>query len=327
MPKFTLKIIRIFTFFQFLHVGISSAQINLVPNPSFEDTIACPYSLDRIYFSTSWHSCRGTPDFFNACSFTGTQVPNSGFGYQNPHSGNAMAGVMTYLNPLNPDGPNYREFIICELDSFLQIGNKYYFSFFTNYSHYHPNQAVASDNIGLKFSTVNFDSINIAPITNSALIWSTQIITDSINWIKFSGQFIADSAYKYLLLGNFFDDNNTDTISYTNIPEGAYYYIDDICLSRDSIYNESWTTITIIPKETNNILIYPNPSNGNFKVKLDQEINRIEVYNSIGMLVAISEPNTNEINCKFELSEGIYSINLLGIKFSLSKKICITSKN
>jgi len=322
-----VKCLLIYISIQFLISENARSQTNLVPNPSFEDTLSCPYSLDRLYFSDSWHSCRGTPDYFNACSWTGTQVPNSVFGYQVPHSGNAFAGVMTYLNPNNPDGPDYREYIICELDSVLQIGEKYYFSFFTNYSHYHPNQAVASNNIGLTFSTVLYDSINNAPITNSARIWSSQIITDTVNWLKFSGSFQADSAYKYLLLGNFFDDNHTDTITYTNIPEGAYYYLDDICISRDSVYNETWTSSQSNISINNDFLIFPNPSNGSFRVISDYKINKIEIYDCLAKLVSSSKPNSFEYNSNLNLSEGIYFIKITCNSFSITKKISITSKN
>jgi gliding motility-associated-like protein len=46
-----------------------------------------------------------------------------------------------------------------------------------------------------------------------------------------TGAFVADSAYEYVCIGNFFDDMNTDTISLTPTSQFAYYYIDGINVS------------------------------------------------------------------------------------------------
>jgi len=47
--------------------------------------------------------------------------------------------------------------------------------------------------------------------------------------------FFSDSSYRYITIGNFFDDANTAFIPIPggNAPE-SYFYIDDICLSDDS---------------------------------------------------------------------------------------------
>lgn len=60
----------------------SLAQTNLVPNPRFRYTIRCPLILTQIEWCTYWFNFGNTPDCFNACSPTGTNVPNNSFGYQ-----------------------------------------------------------------------------------------------------------------------------------------------------------------------------------------------------------------------------------------------------
>ncbi|MBK5286545.1 MAG: hypothetical protein JJE25_14195 [Bacteroidia bacterium] len=40
---------------------------NLVTNPSFEDTVACPFGASQLNFATGWSSYWGTPDYFNLC--------------------------------------------------------------------------------------------------------------------------------------------------------------------------------------------------------------------------------------------------------------------
>ncbi|MBK7390076.1 MAG: hypothetical protein IPI23_13700 [Bacteroidetes bacterium] len=37
---------------------------NLVPNPSFEDTINCPFSVNQFAYCDHWNKYRETPDYF-----------------------------------------------------------------------------------------------------------------------------------------------------------------------------------------------------------------------------------------------------------------------
>nr|MBK9651722.1 hypothetical protein [Bacteroidota bacterium] len=71
------------------------ARINLVPNPSFEDTLGCPqFYPDLNGKVVDWYSFRGTPDYFNICS-SGCGYNNQ-TGYQLPRTGVAYVGVATY---------------------------------------------------------------------------------------------------------------------------------------------------------------------------------------------------------------------------------------
>src|SRR5947208_1800729 len=86
-----------------LTCGVCIGQ-NLVPNPSFEDTVHCPAtSLQNfIDLSSSWYSARASPNYFNSCvsdSIGLWDVPRNGFGYQLPATGNAYSGLYTYGNP------------------------------------------------------------------------------------------------------------------------------------------------------------------------------------------------------------------------------------
>src|SRR3972149_1459638 len=73
---------------------------------------------------------------------------------------------------------------------------------------------------------------------------SLNIITDIKNWTLISGEYIAVGGEKYLTIGNFRNDANTqrDTIN-PNAPwwNSAYYYIDDV-----SVYcvDSGYTTAT-----------------------------------------------------------------------------------
>lgn len=63
------------------------AQVNLVPNPSFEDTVSCPNYANQIDKAVGWHASRNTPDYFNGCDWltSNQSVPNNFRGYQYAH--------------------------------------------------------------------------------------------------------------------------------------------------------------------------------------------------------------------------------------------------
>jgi len=182
---------------------------NLVPNPSFEQYDTCPNSISQVDFVLGWSSFGNTPDYWNACSSV-MNVPNTQAGFQNAFDGNAFCGIYTYSSGTTGT-PNYREYIGVQLVSPLIIGQKYYVSFKIN----KPNNLECATNyFGALFSTVPFTETNLPPINITPQIIEPQIITDTINWTNISGAFIADSTYKYIILGNFYSDSNTDTILY-----------------------------------------------------------------------------------------------------------------
>src|SRR5690349_11568305 len=77
----------------------SSFAQNLVQNPSFEDTISCPTSIDQLFKAINWYSFRDSPEYFHECDNPingAVGVPENSFGYQYPHSGSAYAGIIPY---------------------------------------------------------------------------------------------------------------------------------------------------------------------------------------------------------------------------------------
>ncbi len=255
-----MKLLKVFLLL-LLFSPLVRAQLNLVPNPSFEDTVYCPFGTNQFDACANWLNFGNSPDYFNACTYLG--LPNSVFGFQYAHSGNAYAGAAFYRGPNTPNSPNYREPIGIELLSNLIIGQKYFVSFFVVNAAIN-NGSIACNKQGINFYTVPFDSCCAPPLINTAKFYSDSILTDTINWTKINGSFIADSAYKYLSISNFFDDNNTDTLitSPFSIPYHAYYYIDDVCVTTDSLFNDTWTGLNQLEGKTDIIDIFPNPSNG-----------------------------------------------------------------
>jgi len=308
-----------FTFFTF-HVF---SQTNLVPNPSFEDTIACPSGPDEMYNSNGWSSYRDSPEYFNTCaSSPAVDVPYNWGGYQQPASGNAYAAFATYASAL----PNYREYVGRQLLSSLNIGTKYYVSIKVGLSIGSSADAnCASDKIGAMFSTVAYSVFNPAPITNNPPIYTDSTITDSMNWTRIFGSFICDSTYSYIIIGNFFDDNNTDTMKfYSTFSDAAYYYLDDVCVSTDSLFalNYDYTGIT---ENNSNITfaIYPNPAQDYFFIENKKETYNLKIYDALGQKIYFKE-NINDKHFLVDLKNfntGFLFINIISENYNYNYKL------
>ncbi len=236
---------------------------NLIPNPGFEIYDTCP--TFGVQTPMDWTMIEHTPDYSNSCAPVGSySVPINYFGYQQAHSGCAFEGFWFY----DSFGPsNWREFLQGKLDSTLIIGDKYYFSFQINLSDGYPYVWSGMNKIGFKLSTSSFGlgDDGSPAVDNTATFYSDSIVSDTANWISINGSIIADSAYKYITLGCFFDDQH---IQFDTIKGGprycSYYFFDDICLSHDSLSCIGVTQQCYVPNyihnawETN-IYVSPNP--------------------------------------------------------------------
>lgn len=315
-PDTLLGVLTLLFMFLFSHSAYS--QINLVPNPSFEDTIQCPDAMADITYSIGWNSFNETPDYFHLCSSSPSySIPNNGWGSQLPASCDAYVGFWAYVSG-TPDG---REYIGRQLSSPMIIGQKYFVSFKISLA---EGSNCATDKVGVLFSTISYSQSNPINVNNSPHIYTSAIVSDTTNWIAFSGFFIADSAYQYIIIGNLFDDSNTDTTilkpPYVIFGYEAYYYLDDICVSSDSITCNPFSLVCNVGIKENNIentiSIFPNPNNGTMTVKYvlaENQKGRFEIYNVVGIKVTdyILQSNTETLSVsQSDLNEGIYFYRL-----------------
>lgn len=96
-----MNAIKIFLLLLFF-ASVGNDQINLVPTPSFEDTVSCPSFIDNMLVQ-NWSSFGNIPDYYFGCSTTGMIVPNAVFGFQYANIGKAFCGVITYLKGNHPN--------------------------------------------------------------------------------------------------------------------------------------------------------------------------------------------------------------------------------
>ena len=103
------------------------AQQNLVPNPSFEDTLLI--SGQNFYLEhhiTNWNGGRG---YFNANQVGSFgSVPSNDVGYQYPRTANAYCGIYTYAKYTSP----IRQYIQTKLKQNLVYNKIYKVSFYVS---------------------------------------------------------------------------------------------------------------------------------------------------------------------------------------------------
>lgn len=245
------------------------AQGNLVPNSSFEEVDTCPCNPGFLPGGKPlhWEKWNQSPDYFNACiqqscAFdTLLDVPMNGFGFQQAYDGEGYVGMGAY------DGnADFREYVGCELLEPLAIGQSYQVSFYTNvaFGGNYWSPSWACNNMGVLFTmepnvwTGNWDDPPFA-LRNYAHLHSAEIISDTANWIQVSGSFVADSAYGYMVLGNFFSDALTDTVHVVPGPSlGAYYFVDGVCVTRGG--SQSCAPVGLQEQDAAHFRVFPAPA-------------------------------------------------------------------
>ncbi|MBL7920422.1 MAG: T9SS type A sorting domain-containing protein [Bacteroidia bacterium] len=321
----------------------TKAQQNLVPNHSFEIKDTCPdntYPDSPAHFAKDWFEIRNSPDYFTVCNNINPNynVPNNSFGFQCPANGSSYLGLYTFVSPTLNGCVN--ELAAAKLNDSLVKNTKYYISYkvvSSNGITGFPMQYATSKQ-GMKLFTkkptyVNgFSNDNY--VNNFSQIYTSLVISDTLNWTTTKASFIADSNYKYVSIGSFFNYGGSDTtkVYSGNGIHSAYYYFDDICLSTDSLTcNINVQSQCVIytalndynRKNSGEVSVHPNPSNGYFYIKgiknnlkwelLDIESNIIRSGN-------ISKDEHIKIN---DLPESVYVLQLYTEEGVLRKKIIV----
>ena len=299
-----------FTLVLFFIVKFSFSQ-NLVPNWSFEIFDTCPNYYNEINLSTGWSSYSQSPDYFNSCgSLMG--VPMNDVGFQYAKTGNAYAGFISFGRVRN-----YREVVGTQLMNPLTITQKYFVSFYVARAFDSANPSAnakaanaASNKIGARFSTVQYDNsafnTDAVPIDNRAQVFTDSVIIDTLNWVKISGSFIADSAYQYVCFGNFFTDSATTYIRLDSNATFAYYYIDDIYVSTDSL--------TDVKENNENVFvnIFPNPTINVLHIVINSYPSvKLAIYSALGEQIFKDYINQGETDIDISnYSKGVYFLQI-----------------
>lgn len=298
---------------------IAFCQINLVPNPSFEQYSQCPISTSGIEYAINWFNpTQHSPDYFNTCSISGDySIPNNFFGVQTAKTGSAYVGIGTACYN------GHREYISTQLIDTLESGKTYHVEFFLSLS---DSSNYATDDIGIYFSNTpmnvnTIDSLNLSPQFENQ---EGNLLNDKINWYKIQTTYIATGGELFIILGNFKGSKTTDSVFVNNGGElsnpnysGAYYYLDDVSVV-DS-------TSTSIKELKDNKGFYIKQTNDELKIILNDKTQNIQIIDTQGKMVYSNNIiTTNYLTISIDnFTTGIYVIRVLQNSKVKTQKILI----
>ena len=233
---------------------------NLVPNPSFEETRACPKDCDYIGGVVSWNLFPNfSADYFHRCAnvfqtieyrrrflreeILNFSVPRSMFGYQEAHSGDAYAGIsmcnealaVKLLRPLVKDSVYQVEFFVSLADS-SNVGTRHFGMYFSE-TPIRP----ALDN---KFLISNFILDGPPQIQNPR----DRFLTDTANWTPITGFYTSKGGEQYIAIGGFYEyhdslvqrirsDRPLAKVYRSREKQLGYYFVDDVSVVP---YGKEW---------------------------------------------------------------------------------------
>ncbi len=266
---------------------------NMVPNAGFEETDTCTFGIGASAIH-DWYSAYLTFDHMQACQSYGAinGLPMNTFTYQHPFEGNSCVGLFTY----HTDGSSeQREWIMVPLVEPMVYGQIYYCSFRANAAFggnaQYPTIWLANSNVGILFTTYDrhwyAGDPYPAPL-NQAHVLYPQVLADTVGWTLVSGSFVADSAYQYLMIGNFFSNALTDTLHFADpnsvfpwYPRG-YTLIDAVCVSPNPAGCDLGQGVSDISGE--GLALFPNPAKDQVVVA-GRSGARLQVMDAVGRSV------------------------------------------
>ena len=150
-------------------------------------------------------------------------------------------------------------------------------------------------------------------VSNNPIAFSDSIFADSLGWNKVKLSFIATGNYDYLILGNFFDDLQTDTLNLGQFNLHSYYFIDDVCLSLDSSYCSINTGFTMPVQQQVCIVenyYFSSENTLMLKFKENTNIKNIEIYTIQGQFFKKISTHDNEIAVEISRSK-LYLVKVI----------------
>lgn len=294
---------------------------NLVPNPSFEDTLQCPYG-DYGSIANWINPTTASPDAFNSCSAGNYYVPNNVYGNRTAKEGFGYIGIHSSVG-----GNNYREYIQVQLINSLQANQKYCVKFFVCLT---DSASYAVNDIGAYFSNTQISST-----LNQVLPYTPQAknnpvlnpLTQRNIWQAVTDSFIAQGGEQYITIGNFKDDASVDTSSVSGGSSWAtgYYYIDSVFVGLCSTLNG----VDEIEAFDNSLQVFPNPTSNLLNiVSSTVNINKILLVDGVGNVVLSKDcgvlSNKKEIPIDVtNIAKGVYHLKVYSTNNYAIRKLII----
>lgn len=228
----------LFLFILSIRIEIGICQ-NLVPNWSFEENndsctdMIAPGFFENVNFwlpkrtlqgSGYSNATFGTPDYYSSCfANPSDRPPNNGFGFQYPYHLNSFVGI-----GIDTSQVWGREAIRIELFEALKPNTCYHGEFYCNL---YNGAGFVFNKLGMCLSVDSFPMLLDGSIGYpTPQISVNTYLTDTANWVKVEGDFMANGGEKWLTIGWLFDFTQ---ISFESIVGGSgssftYYNLDAV---------------------------------------------------------------------------------------------------
>lgn len=218
---------------------------NLVPNPGFEEYLACPIGFNTSpeqFRVSAWRSpTLGTPDLFHTCSWGEADVPNNWAGNSEAYEGRGYAGIYVWMNypfavaPFSVNRVNYREYLQTRLLKPLMKDSLYLVEFRFKLSSF---SCYRIDRIGfvLTDSALNADNDQVFNVQGAvSFVRDSMLLETRDRWEVARWKYQARGGEAFITIGNF--SSNLDTrsafierkpVEQVMLANSAYFYIDAV---------------------------------------------------------------------------------------------------
>lgn len=241
------------------------SQVNKVINGGFETLDSCVLAMQtpsiwaaaHVNLTSPWDTLKsggGNGNILHKCfnpnNRCGIPYNLAGGGFQNPHSGDGYAYIVYFKLTPNP-AVNWRWYIQQKMVSKLTAGKSYcvtYWASLINYVNY------GVDELGAYFDDGSIQSIawSKEALANPQVKSPSGVFyTDTLNWMKVQGTFIATGSEEYITLGNFRSNAATSYTAIDGASSGiSSYFIDDVSVIETNLPAYAGPDIYGIPGNT-----------------------------------------------------------------------------
>ena len=205
------------------------------------------------------------------------QAPKNIYGTQDPSSGKNYAGALMYsYNSKQP-----RSYLSTKLKREMIKGNLYCIKFYVSLA---DLSKFAINNIGIFLSNGKPDVNSANSIINDKFITSNTnpVIDEMAGWQQVCRLYEAKGGEKFITLGNFAKDDNTQAVKVkkpTGIAEAqapiAFYYIDDVEVNRVDYKTDCICINGGVPESS---IVYSSSIEIKDDMKNDEKLNNLSIY-------------------------------------------------
>lgn len=218
---------------------------NLVPNPSFEKVnritnhwVPSDYIFEeRIEDWTTPNL--GSPDIFFDKVIDKITPPRKGVDLSPhlPRTGHMMIGIKTY--GCETYTQHCKEYLQIKLKEKIKAGEEYFVEFWVN----PMSTSIHVNNIGAAFADVEIqDNSEYGIYYFDPLVNEKNVIANAPNeWHRVAATVTANEDAQYLLLGNFFTDEETQVEREADDIRYSYYFIDDVLVRPLHATTDDWS--------------------------------------------------------------------------------------